>query len=214
VVNAGAFPRLSAPRWAKGRRMIEAKKKKSLFDSFIINDRKSCGNAIKNGGIAAMISAIITGVFSVSGFFTTSSNKALAYMLDPWGIFDAILCLILAILIFRKSRVASTLLVLYFAASKAIIWYDTGKFPGYFGIIFFLFYITAMRGTFIWHSTYKDILPAIDYEQQRFESEALVERNEKSMLSCSFCDFSINGNEFKGSELFCPECGSRLKETY
>jgi hypothetical protein len=58
-----------------------AEGKKSLMSHFKIADRSSCEKAIKNGGIAALISAGITAIFAGFGFFTTSSNKDLAYLL-------------------------------------------------------------------------------------------------------------------------------------
>jgi len=133
--------------------------KKSFWEMFSITDRTSCEKAIRNGGIAAMISAGITSVFAGIGFFTSSSNKDLAYLLDPWMAVDVLFIVILGIFIFRKSRVAATIMVLYFSVSKAIIWYDMGKARGLaMSLIFFLFYFTAMRGTYIWHKSYKDTI--------------------------------------------------------
>jgi len=71
-----------------------------------------------------MFLAAITAITAGFGFFTSSSNKALAYMLNPWGGVDAVLILVMGIFIFRKSRIASTLLVIYFVLSKAIMWHD------------------------------------------------------------------------------------------
>ncbi|WP_308367233.1 MULTISPECIES: hypothetical protein [unclassified Microbulbifer] len=132
-------------------------KKKSLLDAFSITDRRSCEKAIRNGGIAAMVSAGITAIFAGLGFITSSSSKNLAYLLDPWLTVDVALIVILGIFILRKSRVASILMLLYFVTSKGIMWYDMGKPQGLFmSAIFFLFYFTAMRGTYIWHKSYKD----------------------------------------------------------
>lgn len=132
--------------------------KKSFWGTFSITDRASCEKAIHNGGIAAMISAGITAVFAGIGFFTTSSNKNLAYLLNPWLAVDVLLIVILGICIFRKSRFAATTMVLYFAVSKVIMWYDMGKVRGLFtSIIFFMFYFTAMRGTYIWHKSSKGV---------------------------------------------------------
>jgi len=140
--------------------------KKSFMDSFRINDRLSCSKAIRNGGIAAMVSAGVTAIFAGIGSFVTSSNKNLAYFLDPWLFLDVALLIILGIFVFRKSRIASTLLVIYFAISKAIFWYDTGKLQGLFvSIIFFLYYVTAMIGTYIWHSSYSDTSPTLVTQQ-------------------------------------------------
>ena len=131
------------------------KEKKSFFDSFKINDSESCAKAIKNGGIAAMISAAITTVLGIAGLFTSSDNAEMKYYLDPWILVDSFLIAVLGFFIFRKSRVAATLMVIYFAGGKIISWYDLGKPTGLLmSLIFFAYYFTAMRGTYIWHSTY------------------------------------------------------------
>ena len=133
-------------------------KKKSFWGSFSITDQESCVKAIKSGGIAAMISAAITGAFAISAFFTSSTNKGLNYMLDPWILVDAVLIVLLGIFIFRKSRVAATLMVIYFVGSKLLMWIEMGEPKGLLmTMIFLFFYVTAMRGTYIWHSKYRNV---------------------------------------------------------
>ena len=76
-------------------------------------------------------------------------------MLDPWILADVVLMVILAFFIFRKSRVAATLLLIYFIASKVLMWVEMGSPKGILvSIIFFLYYLTAMRGTYLWHTKY------------------------------------------------------------
>ena len=133
-------------------------KKKSFLDSFKINDPESCAKAIKTGGIAAMISAALTGIFGIIGLFTSSSNKNLNYLLDPWILVDVALIIVLGIFIFRKSRTAATLLILHFVSSKLIMWSDLGEPKGLFmSLIFLFFYGNAMRGTYLWHAKYLDM---------------------------------------------------------
>lgn len=135
--------------------MGEKSEKKSFLGAFKIEDRESCAKAIKNGGVVAMISAAVSTVFGVAGFFTASDNKDLNYFLDPWILVDVALIVVLGIFVFRKSRVASTLLVIYFVGAKALIWYELGKpSGGLMAVIFILYYVTAMRGTYIWRSKY------------------------------------------------------------
>lgn len=135
--------------------MSEAKEKKSFFANFKITDRASCEQAIKNGGIAAMISAGLTSLLAVIGFFSDSETEGFNPF-DPWSLIDGVLILVLGIFIFRKSRVAATITVIYFVVSKLTMWYEMGKPAGWImAVIFFLFYVTAMRGTYIWHSKYK-----------------------------------------------------------
>ena len=137
--------------------MDSKKEKKSFFNSFEIDDKESCAQAIKNGGIAAMISATITTLFGVAGFFTSSDNEEMKYYLDPSILIDSFLIVVLGFFIFRKSRVAATLMVIYFVGGKLISWYDLGKASGLFmSLIFFAYYFNAMRGTYIWHSTYNN----------------------------------------------------------
>ncbi|MGM9482676.1 hypothetical protein ACS5PN_15895 [Roseateles sp. NT4] len=140
--------------------------KKSFLDSFSFHDRASCAKAIKSGGIAALISAGITVAFGVAGFVTTSTNKDLAYMLDPAVLVDAAIFAVLAIFVFRKSRVAATLLFIYFTIGKLLMWYEMGKASGVLlTIVFFLFYLTAMRATYAWHSRYRDAEEEVTAEQ-------------------------------------------------
>jgi hypothetical protein len=135
-----------------------SKEKKNFFSSFEITDRESCEKAIRNGGVAALISAGITAIFGILGFFIQSADANLSYMLDPWILVDVIFVVVLAIFIFRKSRVASTLLLAYFTVSKVIMWIDIGAPRGIIlSVIFFLYFLTAMRGTYAWHSEYRDL---------------------------------------------------------
>lgn len=121
-----------------------------------MEDRGSCERAIRNGGIAGLISAGLTAAFAFAGVFVKQTGTAADYMLDPWSLIDGVLILVLAIFVFRKSRVASTLLLIYFAISKVIMWMEMGRAPGLFmTLVFVYFYANAMRGTYKWHSLFK-----------------------------------------------------------
>lgn len=140
----------------KKKRTNGQKIQKTMCSSFKITDRQSCEKAIQNGVIAVLISAGITAIFGVAGFFANSSDSALNYLLDPYILIDVFLMLVLAFFISRKSRVASTLLLIYFVLSKIDTWLTIGEPKGLLiSILFFLYYFTAMRATYIWHSKHK-----------------------------------------------------------
>jgi len=121
-----------------------------------MNTIEKCESSIRNGWIAALISLGITFVFSAIGFFTQSSNEKLNYFLDPWLMVDVVLIGVLAFFIYKKSRVAATLMFLYFLASKILQWYELNSFDGLIlTLVFLYFYFNAMWGTFVWHSKYK-----------------------------------------------------------
>jgi hypothetical protein len=142
--------------------MTTSSKKKSWLDDFRITDRASCEKAIRNGWIAALISAGVTAIFAMIGMFTTPTDAQLAYVFDPWFLVDVVLILIMAFFVFRKSRIAATVLFIYFVTGKVIMWAQLGEPKGFpLAIVFFIYYLTAMRATYMWHKTYKHMPPAM-----------------------------------------------------
>jgi hypothetical protein len=129
-----------------------------MLNDFIITDRESCVRAIRNGGIAALFSAFFTTLVGVAGIFIQPGKFDQKFSPSPLIFLDALLVFILAIFVFRKNRAASVILVLYFSLSKIIVGISIDSFTNI--IIFFLlllYYFSALRGTFIWHSKYREI---------------------------------------------------------
>jgi len=138
--------------------MGAAKPKPGFLDNFRIHDRASCEKAIRNGWVAALVSAGVTALLAGVGLFKRSSDAKLDYFLDPWLFVDVGLLLVLAFFVHRKSRVASTILVIYFLAGRILLISELGAAASsgtLMAIVFFLFYVTAMRGTYIWHRSYR-----------------------------------------------------------
>ena len=135
----------------------EKKKRRSFEDQLRINDRVSCEQAIRNGGIAALVVAALTAIAAIAGFFVdTSDDERLKSALDPWALLDVVLIVVLAVFIFRKSRVASTLMLIYYIASKILQVMDGARTAGLLVAVFLvLYFVTAMRGTYLWHSKYR-----------------------------------------------------------
>ncbi len=105
-----------------------------------------------------MVSAAITTTFFVVSLFMKADSREIDYYGDPWILVDVALVIVLGIFVYRKSRIASTLLVLYFVGTKAAMWYEEGKPSGLpVAIIWALLFVTAMRGTYIWHSKYRTV---------------------------------------------------------
>ena len=137
--------------------MVEKKNKATIKDQMKMDTQELCEAAIRNGWIAALISLGITLIFGIIGFFAESDNEALNYFLDPWLMVDVVLMAIMAFFIYKKSRTAATLMFVYFVLSKIIQWYELGSLQGLpMALVFIYFYFNAMRGTFLWHSNYKN----------------------------------------------------------
>ncbi|MCK7548445.1 hypothetical protein ACFQGA_11715 [Marinobacter koreensis] len=136
--------------------MSDEGKKKPFLKMFSLADRASCEKAIRIGGIVAMVSAALTGIFAAIGFFSDPSDPELAYLFDPYMVLDFVIIFTLAIFILRKSRVASTTMLGYFIFNNLYFWQDTGNIQGLgITIVLFVVYLTAMRATYIWHGSYK-----------------------------------------------------------
>jgi hypothetical protein len=136
--------------------MDNNKKKSKLFDDFKISDQSSCEHAIKNGSTAAFISAGFTFILAIIAVvFKNSLDKELSAIIDPGMIFDAVLMLILGYFIRKRSRIASVIIVIYWIYSKIYMITLTGRAGGFFiALIFFMYFLTAMRAIFIWHNKY------------------------------------------------------------
>lgn len=136
---------------------MQENKKPTFKERMKMETQELCESAIKNGWIAALVSFTFTLIGAVSGFFIQGSDAASNFFLNPWLMIDVVLIAILAFFIYKKSRIAATLMFGYFLFSKISMWYDLGTMQGFpVALIFIYFFFNAMRGTFIWHSRYKD----------------------------------------------------------
>ena len=121
--------------------------KKVDFRISSLDGREACEKAIKGGAIAAFISAGITVAFVAAGFFGVLGPE-LGAPWHPLMLADVVLLIVIAYFVLRRSRVASTLLVVYFIASKAIMWTEMGRPQGSSlvpSIIFLVCYVSADR---------------------------------------------------------------------
>lgn len=135
----------------------------SLKDLFSIRDRTLCERAIRNGGIAAMVLAGITALTYLRAVLDVDlvlirplTDREAAYAIDPLRSVDVVLPLVLGLLVFRRSRVAATVLLAYLVASTVIMWMHFRFLRDALqALVFFLFFLTAMRGTYRWHGMSK-----------------------------------------------------------
>lgn len=128
---------------------------KFFLNSFVIRDHGSCKKAIKNGGIATMISAAITGFYCFASFIGTSCNNGKFFFVDPWMLLEFVIFVVLGFGVFKKSRIASTLLLFYFLWAKLSVWFKIGSLKWLLiTIVLFIYMVIATIGTYIWHSKY------------------------------------------------------------
>jgi len=118
--------------------------------------------ATKNGAIAACISAAITVIIVLIAISTDAEGK-LALFNDPANFIDVALILACAFGMYKRSRVASALIFIYFLAAKAIISIETQAYSGIgMALVFLYFYGKAIQGSFVYHKLEKEENP--DYK--------------------------------------------------
>lgn len=115
---------------------------------------KEIHTKIRNGWIAAVISAIMTFIVMLIAL----NKQIYSEFIDIWTTVDIVLILLLAFGIYKKSRTATTIMFLYFLLSK--IWFiaETGRFNGVLiSILFLYFYFNAMTASFAYHKLLREI---------------------------------------------------------
>ena len=107
---------------------------------------------IRNGWVAGLVSSGITGLavlLSLTGVRTIRG-------FDAWALIDVALILGFTLGIYRKSRICAVLMLVYFIASKVIMFVEYQR--GYRGpsalvvaVLFVYFYAQAVVGTVAYH---------------------------------------------------------------
>ena len=116
--------------------------------------------ATKNGAIAACISGAITIVVILIAISTDTEGK-LAIFNDPANFADVALILACAFGMYKKSRIASVLIFVYFIAAKVIIAIETQAYSGFgMALVFLYFYGKAIQGSFVYHKLMKEENPS------------------------------------------------------
>ncbi len=106
---------------------------------------------IRNGWIAACISGVLTLIVTVIAMSGTEIQS-----FNAWSLLDVVFIFGLAFGIYKKSRAAATVMLIYFIISKIILFIDAGKPTGILmAIIFGYYYAKAMAATYKWHSIRK-----------------------------------------------------------
>ena len=110
---------------------------------------------IRNGWIVAVIGGCITLLVAVVSLYGVD----IAGLGGSELFIDVGLMFVLAYGIYRKSRVAATIMVVYFMASKIIIWIELGTVNGIaMTLVFLYFYSQAMIGAYQYHKLMKNVL--------------------------------------------------------
>jgi hypothetical protein len=103
---------------------------------------------IKHGWVAACVSCGVTLIATLIALSGDSAGNTDA----AWNLVDVALIAGLAFGIYKRSRTAATIMLVYFVLSKVLIMMGTGMPSGLvLGLLFAIFYFRAMTATFRYH---------------------------------------------------------------
>ncbi|KAA8998951.1 hypothetical protein FJU30_14830 [Affinibrenneria salicis] len=121
-----------------------------------IFDITSCLRAIRFGWIACILSGALTLFFIFASVLTESASAFFGGMFTLFALVDVAILLALAAFIYRKSRIAAILALVYYLINRYIMGcMPTSLFNAAVMVYFLVSYISAIRGTFLWHKEYK-----------------------------------------------------------
>ena len=122
-------------------------------------DKEEAIKVTKVGAIAACVSATLTLAISLAAIFSKSTGE-LRLWNDPTVLIEVVLIYVLAIFIYRRSRTASILMLVYFTFSKVFHVIDSGQFSGLvLSILFIYWFFRATQGAFTYHRIEKNENP-------------------------------------------------------
>jgi hypothetical protein len=108
---------------------------------------------MKHGWVAACISGAMTLLVTLVSL--GGAGREIGY--DAWNLVDVGLIALLAFGIYKRSRTAATIMLLYFVLSKILVMVETGKPSGLvLGLVFAIFYFRAMTATYRYHRFLRD----------------------------------------------------------
>jgi len=115
---------------------------------------------IKTAWIMAVISGTVTLIFSVMAL----QGNTFGGVISAWNFIDVVIAYGLAFGIFKKSRVAAVIMLIYFIIGQVMIMAAMKRPPSFLAFIFVYGFFEGIRGTFAYHTLKKsqDSLPSED----------------------------------------------------
>jgi hypothetical protein len=153
-------------RFEEVSKLIDEKSSSSEMtteDAIYIEEKKGidsptgCEKLILYGFFAGLFVTLMNLTAAILGIYNTFEQKYLEGFNDPLVFFDIALLALLTLYIYKKSRVAITLMFIYYLWAKLSLWFVDLEPKGLIvGCILIFVFFNATRATFVWHSKYKN----------------------------------------------------------
>lgn len=109
--------------------------------------REEAEKAIKNAWTAGIVSGVLTLVVTI---IAMAGYSVLGF--SAWNLLDVAVIGGLTFGIYRKSRTCAVSMLIYFLASKLMLWTETRSLSGLpVALLFSWYFVQGVRGAFAWH---------------------------------------------------------------
>lgn len=136
------------------------KQPNALERMFDVSSRVGCERAMRNGAICLLLVAVVSGYMGSMALWGTPTGSAeldarLESIRDPWVPIHAVVYAILGMLVYRRSRAAATIAVLYYVALVLVESLALGRIAlNIFRIFLLALLVMAVAASFQWHRLY------------------------------------------------------------
>ena len=124
-------------------------------------NREEAIKATKTGALVACFSGVL-GIGLIFYAILSNASGHIGLWNDPLAFLDIVLIFILAFGVYKKSRTAAVVMVLYFIFSKIYLIIAGGQLSGntiVFSLVFLYFYVKSVQGAFVFHKIEKQENP-------------------------------------------------------
>lgn len=109
-------------------------------------DNLEIAQKIVNTAVGVSIFIILlTATFSIVGFYKSSSDATLNYLLDPWMLIDVFLMVLFTFYLYKRKLWAPIALVVHQLLGLVVLYIDLGQFPGAIAIFKLVLFVGAIR---------------------------------------------------------------------
>ncbi|WP_027253992.1 hypothetical protein [Photobacterium halotolerans] len=104
---------------------------------------------VKVSVYVSILMIFISATLAIAGFFQTSSDARVQYMLDPWMLIDVFLLGVLTFFLYKRKLWAAIVFLIYHLVNLIIIYIELERFPGALGFLKLILFMAAVRSVYM-----------------------------------------------------------------
>ncbi|WP_120510313.1 hypothetical protein [Photobacterium salinisoli] len=104
---------------------------------------------VKVSVYVSILMIVMSASLAIAGFFQTSSDARVQYILDPWMLIDVFLLGVLTFFLYKRKLWAAIVFLIYHLVNSIIIFIELERFPGALGFLKLILFMAAVRSVYM-----------------------------------------------------------------